>query len=120
MNYFSSWSGGKDSCLALHRAVQEWGLPACLFNMLSEDGVHSRSHGLPRHILEAQAAAVGVPIRFGCASWEDYEAHFIAQLTELREPGVEAGVFGDIDLDVHREWEEKVCGAAGMAAHLPI
>jgi uncharacterized protein (TIGR00290 family) len=29
-------------------------------------------------------------------------------------------VFGDIDLQPHRDWEEKVCARAGIAVHLPL
>jgi len=32
----------------------------------------------------------------------------------------EAVVFGDIDLEPHREWEEKVCDAANLKAMLPL
>ena len=118
--YFCSWSGGKDSCLALHRTMSRWGRPACLVNMLTEDGVHSRSHGLPATLLDAQAAAIGVPIVHGSATWEDYEAQFVACLKDLQAQGVTAGVFGDIDLQVHWDWEKSVCAQAGMIALEPL
>lgn len=120
MQYFASWSGGKDCCLSTYRAIAKWGLPSHLLSMMKEDGVVSRSHGLPRPLLQAQADSMGVPIRFGAATWDSYESEFIATLGELRAEGVEAGVFGDIDLDEHREWEEMVCARAQMTAHLPI
>jgi uncharacterized protein (TIGR00290 family) len=41
-------------------------------------------------------------------------------LQELAASGVEAGVFGDIDIDAHREWAEKVCEQAGIEALLPL
>ena len=34
--------------------------------------------------------------------------------------GVEAGVFGDIDLEGHRVWVEEVCGVAELSCHLPL
>lgn len=120
VRYFCSWSGGKDSCLALHRAMNLWGPPECLFNMLTEDGEHSRSHGLPVRVLQAQAAAIGVPIVLGSASWADYEALFVRHLKVLAEQGVEAGVFGDLDLQEHWDWEQGVCGQAGIAALEPL
>jgi uncharacterized protein (TIGR00290 family) len=120
MDYFCSWSGGRDSCLTLHRAAARWGPPRRLFTVLSEDDVHSRSHGIPRHLLAAQAAALGVSMAFGSATWEDYEAAFVDCLQQLSAEGLTAGVFGDIDLDEHRAWEEMVCGRAGMTAHLPL
>jgi uncharacterized protein (TIGR00290 family) len=33
---------------------------------------------------------------------------------------VEAGVFGDIDLQAHRDWVENVCEVCGMGSHLPL
>lgn len=118
--YFCSWSGGKDSCLALHRAVGLWGPPAYLLNMLTEDGEHSRSHGLPRRVLQAQAEAMGVPLILGAASWADYETEFVRQLKAFAEQGVEAGVFGDLDLLEHWDWEQGVCEQAGMIALEPL
>ncbi len=120
MDYFASWSGGKDCCLATYRAIEQWGLPRSLLCMLTEGDEVSRSHGLPRRLLAAQAAAIGVPICFEAATWEDYESRFIHRLRQMSAEGVRAGVFGDIDLDEHREWEERVCAAANMTAHLPI
>ena len=53
-------------------------------------------------------------------TWDDYEATYIAALRELRAGGVQAGVFGDIDLQPHRDWVEMVCAAAGLSCHLPL
>ncbi|MGD9100603.1 MAG: diphthine--ammonia ligase, partial [Anaerolineae bacterium] len=115
-----SWSGGKDSCLALYRAISAGARPAALLTILDQSGVRSRSHGLTVDVLRAQAAALGIPLVTRAASWGEYEPTFIAALRELRETGIKAGVFGDIDLEAHREWEQKVCAAAGITAHLPL
>ncbi len=118
--FVCSWSGGKDSCLALYRAMGAGARPVFLLSMLREDGARSRSHGLEPGVLRAQASSLGIPLLTRNASWSDYEAVFIAALQELKAAGVEAGVFGDIDLEDHRLWEEKVCGAAGIEACLPL
>ncbi|MFL7794302.1 MAG: diphthine--ammonia ligase [Anaerolineae bacterium] len=118
--FVCSWSGGKDSCLALYRAMQVGARPAFLLSMLREDGLRSRSHGLPREILQAQADSLGIPLVTKTASWDDYESTFIVALEELKDAGVQVGVFGDIDIDEHRLWEEKVCDAAGIDAYLPL
>jgi len=120
VRYFCSWSGGKDSCLALFRAMGLWGAPVGLFNMLTEDGLHSRSHGLPVRVLEAQAAAIGVPLVLGSASWAEYEDEFVRHLTALAEQGIQAGVFGDLDLQEHWDWERMVCAKAGLVALEPL
>jgi diphthine-ammonia ligase len=119
-SFFCSWSGGKDGCLALYRAVQQGGRPRCLLTMLREDGQRSRSHGLPVPLLRRQAAALGIPLVTRCASWDGYEAAFSAALGEFRQTGIEAGVFGDIDGQPHREWVERVCGSAGVQPCEPL
>lgn len=120
VTFVCSWSGGKDSCLALHRALQAGAEPRFLLSMLREDGARSRSHGLEPAILEAQAASLGIPLVTRTASWDEYESVFVAALQEVEAKGVRAGVFGDIDLDDHRAWEEKVCEAAGIEPYLPL
>jgi uncharacterized protein (TIGR00290 family) len=118
--FFCSWSGGKDAYLALQRAVAAAGRPIALLSVLEEEGTRSRGHGLPLATLKAQAVALGLPLVTRATTWDDYEAHFLDALDELRSMGVETGVFGDIDLEPHREWVERVCGSAGMAPRLPL
>jgi len=118
--FFCSWSGGKDAYLSLSRAIAAGGRPEALLCMLHEDGGCSRGHGLPLALLEGQAAAVGIALVTRATTWDEYEATYVSALHELRERGVEAGVFGDIDLQAHRDWVERVCEAAGLVCHLPL
>lgn len=120
-NSLCSWSGGKDSCFALMRAMQMGYTPKVLLNVLNEEGKISRSHGIPSSILQAQAAAAGLPIHLISSSWSEYEQHFTSALKELKEQyRLTYAVFGDIDLQPHRNWEEKVCSNAGLTAVLPL
>ena len=116
-----SWSGGKDSCFALMQAIQPGHTLKVLLNVLNEEGRISRSHGIPAAILQAQAAAASLPIHLISSSWDEYEQHFTAALTKLKEEyQLTHAVFGDIDLQPHRDWEEKVCARAGLTAVLPL
>jgi diphthine-ammonia ligase len=117
--FICSWSGGKDSCLALYRAMKT-GRPLKLFTMLDETGLHSRSHRLPGRLLDAQAAALGLPRETRMALWGGYEGEFISALKVCKAEGAEAAVFGDIDIEEHGLWEEKVCAAAGLRVSLPL
>ena len=117
---FCSWSGGKDSAFALYTILLRGGQPGPLITMLTEAGERSRSHGLRRSVLEAQASAIGVPILFRATTWADYEESFIDALNEVVGMGVLDGVFGDMDFDGNRAWEERVCSAAQARAHLPL
>ncbi len=118
--FFCSWSGGKDSCLALYRAIRNGGRPHSLLTILSEDGIISRSHGLPKSLIEEQARSLGLHPVFRSASWRQYESEFLAALHDFKKAGIEVGVFGDIDLDEHREWVQRVCGSAGIVPIHPL
>jgi diphthine-ammonia ligase len=118
--FFCSWSGGKDSCLALYDAIQNGGNPHSLLTILSEDGITSRSHALPKTLIEEQAKSLDLKPVFRSASWEQYEVAFISALHEFKKSGIEVGVFGDIDVDSHREWVKRVCGVAGVIPVHPL
>ncbi|MGI9953087.1 diphthine--ammonia ligase [Moorellaceae bacterium AZ2] len=118
--FFCSWSGGKDSCLALYYAIREGGKPRALFTTLAEGGDKTRAHGLSLDLLHSQSAAMGIPLVTRATSWEDYTTVFISAIRQLKEEGIKAGVFGDIDLEVHREWVEKTCSSAGIFPFLPL
>jgi uncharacterized protein (TIGR00290 family) len=120
LRYAVSWSGGKDSALALARAWRTLGPPAALLTMMIEDGSRSRSHGLRPELIDLQAALLGTRALRRSTSWADYERDFATELAKLRERGVTAIVFGDIDLQAHRDWCLKVCAATGLAAIHPL
>jgi uncharacterized protein (TIGR00290 family) len=115
-----SWSGGKDSCLALWRAQQSGMKVKRLITAMDETGANSRSHGIPPELIQAQGAALGIEARFYQTSWTTYQDRFVATLQTARADGITHAVFGDIDLMAHREWEEKVCAMADLQACLPL
>ncbi|HEX7116172.1 MAG TPA: diphthine--ammonia ligase [Steroidobacter sp.] len=115
-----SFSGGKDSCLALWRAQQQGLKVRTLLVMFEEAADRSRSHAIPLPMIEAQARALGLELLVRRASWKTYEEVFVAALEELKARGHTHAVFGDIDLQPHRDWEEKVCARAGIEPVLPL
>jgi uncharacterized protein (TIGR00290 family) len=117
---FASWSGGKDCCLALYRAVKAGFDVRYLVNMITADGKRSCSHGISAAIIKKQAEAFGIPILQHRTTGENYEAVFSETLQELKKEGVTGGIFGDIDFSPHREWIERVCANAGITPHLPL
>jgi uncharacterized protein (TIGR00290 family) len=121
MHFVSSWSGGKDSCYAMMKAIQQGFIPKVLLNMMNENGKVSRSHGLPMDILNQQAQKMKLPLKAVPATWGDYEEKFISTLKSLKATfDLDAAVFGDIDLQPHKDWEDKVCEAASIKAILPL
>lgn len=121
MNIISSWSAGKDSCYALMCALNQGNTLVALLNMMNENNKISRSHGIPVSLLNQQAKFLRTPLLGVASSWGDYEQKYIEALKELKDEFKANGVvFGDIDLESHREWEEKVCKEAGLSAELPL
>ena len=114
-----SWSAGKDSWLALTRA-REQGLRVDTFvTMCDADGT-SKSHSLPPDLVDAQVRALGgTPMRVRVPGGE-YAARFDAALRELAASGHTHMVFGDIDLQAHRDWLAPACERAGLVPLFPL
>jgi uncharacterized protein (TIGR00290 family) len=119
-NCFVSWSGGKDSCLALYKAIEQGYNPKKLFTMFSIENHISSAHRLKEGIINAQAAAMEIDNLMGKALFNDYENVFVSNLKSFKDQGIDYGIFGDIDLEEHKEWEDKVCEKASMEAVLPL
>ena len=117
---FASWSGGKDCCLALNRAVQNGFEVRYLANTVTEDRQRSCSHGIASSVIRAQARALGITIVQQRTTKKTYEAEFIKMLRAFKAEGIEGGIFGDIDFNPHREWIERVCREADITPFLPL
>jgi uncharacterized protein (TIGR00290 family) len=116
---FCSWSGGKDSCLALYKAAGHGYEVKYLLTMMSEEG-GSRSHGISGGLLREQSEKLGMEMIQRRSSWENYEREFLDALGELKKKGVEHGVFGDIDTQEHLDWVSRACETAGMRYLEPL
>ena len=114
-----SFSGGKDSTLALYKAMQV-GEAVGLIIMLEENGQRSRSHAMSRAIIQAQADALGLPIISASSSWNDYEAKFLDLLAQAKTQDADVLVTGDLDMPEHGCWHERVARQAGLKLSMPL
>ncbi|EKU52534.1 ATP-binding region [Acinetobacter sp. WC-323] len=114
-----SFSGGKDSSLALYHAMQT-GTVIGLIVMLEEQGQRSRSHAMPLEIIRAQADAVALPVFMTSSSWADYETKFIALLDQAKQHGAEVLVTGDLDMPEHGCWHDRVTQQVGLKLGMPL
>jgi diphthine-ammonia ligase len=119
-SFFASWSGGKDSALALYRAIQNGGRPERLLTMFDSEGDRSKSHAVSEAIIRAQADAIGIPLVIRRAGWTDYKEQFLSGLDEMKAADITTGVFGDIDLEDHRKWVADTCEERGIEAMHPL
>src|SRR5215218_120943 len=120
-----SWSGGKDSSLALRAVLADPALAvAGLVTTVTEGYDRISMHGVRRSLLRAQAESlelplieVPIPIR---SSNDSYEAATLAALEAHRAAGIERVVFGDLFLADVRAYRERLLERAGMRCLFPL
>jgi len=107
----SSWSGGKDSCLACYKAIQQGYDIKLLLNFVSRESKRGCFHAVEGRLLKFQADLIGIPLaqKEVSSDMQKYEEEFKAAVTELRGKEIGAMVFGDIYLLEHESWIERVC-----------
>jgi uncharacterized protein (TIGR00290 family) len=111
-----SWSGGKDSSLALWRLGDE--VRTLLTTVRESDGAVTH-HAVPGALLEAQAAAVGVPLLAVPVPEPCPDDVYAARMTAALE-GVDEVAFGDLFLEDLRAWREERLTSAGRGARFPL
>jgi diphthine-ammonia ligase len=106
-----SWSGGKDSCLACYKTIKEGYPIRYLLNFISNQYKRCCFHGIEANLIHLQAELIGIPLiqKEVSPDMEKYETEFKAAASELKTKGIEGMVFGDIYLEEHRDWVERVC-----------
>jgi diphthine-ammonia ligase len=120
MRYALSFSGGKDSTLALDRARRDGLGVASLFNIFEGVSGRVRFHGTRAPLIAAQAASLGIPLMQECTHPDAYEAVFLRVLDRLRDEGVDGIIFGNIHLADIRAWYEERVTARGFQHVEPL
>lgn len=116
----ASWSGGKESCLACHKAIQAGYRVSHLLNVVWQEAPRTAIHGLPQGVIAAQAQAMGIPLVQSPTTWDSYEEDFVGALASLRAQDVTTAIFGDVNVAENRAWDEKVSAKAGLEPVLPL
>lgn len=140
-----SWSGGKDSLLALARARQAGHHIVGLLTTVSEPPGRVTMHGVRRELVQAQAQALDLPLweavlphpdpsnpkdrcplcpadtpQAGLVPNTTYEEVMLATLKPLAQAGVEGVVFGDIYLEDLRRFRESLLAKVGLVGVFPL
>lgn len=120
-----AWSSGKDSAWALHVARARADLDVvALFTTVNRTHGRVAMHGVRETLLDAQAAAVGlplvkVPIPSPCPN-EAYERAMAEAMAQARAEGVTHVIFGDLFLEDIRQYREENLAECGMTAVFPL
>ncbi len=122
MKVIASWSGGKDSCFACYKALAEGYEVSYLVNFISREFRRVSFHGTRAHLISRQAQAIGIPlVQYTVPpDMSLYEQTFKKAVSALKRNGIEGMVFGDIYLQEHKDWIERVCGELGITPLLPL
>jgi uncharacterized protein (TIGR00290 family) len=121
MKVVASWSGGKDSCYAYFLAKEQGHQILSLFTMMMNED-KSNFHMIPTGIIDAQAAALGVPMVKKATTPGTYEADFKALLSGFKAMGAEGIVTGDIqEVSGHEEgWLGRICKEVSLNPVKPL
>lgn len=119
-----SWSGGKDSALALWKLREQGIEPQALITTVTDVYDRISMHGVRRELLAAQAASIGIPlveipIPPACVN-EIYEARMAEAFAVPPLRDVEAVAFGDLFLQDIRDYREQRLAASGRRGLFPV
>lgn len=111
MNVISSWSGGKDSCFALYKAIEQGHNVKYLLNFISKEYKRCCFHGIEQKLLQVQAECLGIKLfqKEVSPDMAEYEKEFKSAVSELKKENITGMVFGDVYLSEHKDWVERVC-----------
>jgi len=120
-----SWSSGKDSAWTLHILRQDPSIEVCaLVTTLNSEFDRVAMHGVRRTVLEAQAAAAGlplwaIPLPWPCSN-EIYEKLMAEACRRALEEGIEAVAFGDLFLEDVRAYRVRQLAPTGLEPLFPL
>jgi uncharacterized protein (TIGR00290 family) len=120
-----SWSGSKDSCVALQELRQSPGYSvAALLTTVTRDYDRISMHGVRRVLLERQAASLGLPLHEVFinkdATNQEYEAKMEEAFSLYRERGTRRVAFGDLFLEEIRVYRDQFLARHNMRALYPV
>lgn len=125
MKVLVSWSSGKDSAWMLHQLRQQGCLDgAALLTTINETANRVAMHGVRRTLLEAQAAAAGLPLRVislphPCSN-DVYEARMRSAVDQAVADGFTVAAFGDLFLEDVRQYRERQLAGTGLTPLFPL
>ncbi len=118
--FVASFSGGKDSILALYRTVKKGYKPMGLLITYNEEKGVSWFHNIPMSALEQVSKSLDIPLTVVKTRGEEYGENFELALKGFKEKGCDLCVFGDIDIEEHFTWCSDRCKNVGLDFYFPL
>lgn len=120
-----NWSGGKDSALALYKAMHDDSLTIDRL-LTNVNSVYERisMHGVRRSLLQLQAEAIDLQLDTielpEEPTMSEYENAVLTKITELKNEGYDRSVFGDIFLEDLKIYREQQLSKVGIECIFPL
>lgn len=118
--FILSYSGGKDCILAMYRKIQQGHTPVALLTTIKKSEEESWSHGLNYDLLERVSKSLNLPIICAECDIQEYESKFEEKLKEAKKLGATTIVYGDIDVEHHKQWGIDRAQNSGLNYDFPL
>ena len=122
---FFNWSGGKDSALALYKALKNEKYEiVSLFTSVNADSKRISMHGVSIDLLEKQVENIGLPLKIlelpSDVDMAGYEKIMLEKMSEFQNMGINTAIFGDIFLEDVRNYRLEKLVKINMNADFPL
>ncbi len=119
-----SWSGGKDSALALFRLIESDTELVELWTTIGEETGRSSMHGILAELYEVQAAAIGIPIRLvrlpPSPDNEWYREFVRKELDRYAAQQVDSIAYADLHLEDIKRFREELLAMSELDGRWPV
>lgn len=119
-----SWSGGKDSALALYKVQQEGNSVDALVTTMNQELDRVSMHGVRRQLVKQQAISLGLPLHTialpEMPGMQAYEEAVRSAHRDLKADGFAHAVFGDVFLEDLKQYREDLLEKDGLHCLFPI
>ncbi len=120
MEFAASFSGGKDSILAIKKMIDRGNRLVALVVSTIESQDISWTHSLSKEYFEEVAEILKCEVIFTDSMINDYELCFENALRIAKNIGAQACIFGDIDIEQHLKWNKDRCDSVGLECIHPL
>lgn len=120
MKFSASFSGGKDSTLAIKRMLDQGNDLVALIVSTKKGEDISWTHSIDKKYYEEVANLLACQVLFTESGPDNYEYLFEEALKSSKDLGAQACIFGDIDIQDHLNWNKARCKRVGLECIHPL
>jgi len=100
--------------------MRQWYRVSHLVNFIFKESRRVSFHGTEAKLIQLQSQCIGISLLQKETTWSGYEQEFKEAVLSLIPSGVKGMIFGNIYLQDHKDWVERVCGELGIEAVEPL